>query len=314
MSTIDLRTPTPPPASLLDALPRRVALSLPELLEVARLAGDAPLPFGVAGPASTGALEARLGTSRGTVEDQAYATVLAALHDPADSLTRRGLVTAEGDLDQGIAGAVGLLATPRVALDLDVAVAPQGQRRAQVKAWHRQSGDAVATLATCDGLVFELAWFPTAAWPGELSRVAVLPEDLVLRASGVPSYLDLPYELADAAAEAGSSGRSDLVQVLTGRHPGGVLDGDGRPLPDAEVAGVLGALRTESQGRLRAMVADVSHATTTVVGVRSWLLLADGWRSLHSHQRDDLACVEVRAAEAGDLGADLAPVLAEVTA
>lgn len=313
MSTIDLSAPTPPPDSLLDALPRRVALTLPELQEVARRAGDAPLPFDVVELTGAGALEARLGVSRGTVEDQAYAAALGALHDPVDSLTRRGLLAggAEGTLDQGLAGAVGLLATPRVALDLDVAVGTGRQQ--QVKSWHRQSGDAVATLATCDGLVFELAWFPTSAWTAELARVAVLPEDLVLHDSQVPAYLDVPFELADAAVEARTSGRADLVQVLTSRHAGGVWDGDGRPLPEDEVPGVLAALGLESRGRLRAMVADVSHATTTVVGVRSWLLLADGWRSLHSHYRDDLACVEIRATGPDDLAADLAPVLAEVT-
>ena len=316
MSTIDLTTPTPPPESLLDALPRRVSLTLPELQEVARRAGDAPLPFDIVAPSEVDALEARLGASRGTSEDEAYAAALAALHDPLDSLVRRGLLSGDGPddltLDQGLAGAVGLLATPRVALDLDLAV--DAGASLQVKAWHRQAGDAVATLATCDGIVFELAWFPTSAWPGELARVAVLPEDLAVRESLVPSYLDLPFELADAAVEAGTSGRSDLVQVLTSRHEGGVRDGDGRAVPDAEVSGILAALGTESRGRLRAMVADLSRASTSVVGVRSWVLLADGWRSLHSHHRDGLPCVEIRAAEPADLAADLAPVLAEVMA
>ena len=316
MTTIDLSAPTPPPATLLDALPRRVALTLPELQEVARRAGDAPLPFDILEPSATGDLEARLGISRGTSEDKAYAAVLAALHDPIDSLVRRGLIVDDpsGTLDPGLAGAVGLLATPRVALDLDVAVGPGRQQQAgqQVKAWHRQAGGAVATLATTDGIVFELAWFPTSAWPGELARVAVLPEDLTLGASQVPAYLELPYELADAAVEAGSSGRSDLVEVLTARHAGAVLDREGRPLPEAEVPGVLAALGRESQGRLRAMVADVSRARATVVGVRSWLLVGDGWRSLHSHHREGLLSVEIRAAAAADLAPDLAPVLAEV--
>jgi hypothetical protein len=316
VSTIDLTTPSPPPESLLDALPRRVSLTLPELQEVARRAGDAPLPFDIVAPPETDALEARLGASRGSSEDEAYGAVLAALHDPVESLVRRGLLTddepARATLDQGLAGAVGLLATPRVALDLDLAV--DAGTPLQVKAWHRQAGDAVATLATCDGIVFELAWFPTSAWSAELARVAVLPEDLAARESRVPAYLDLPFELADAAVEAGTTGRSDLVQVLTSRHEGGVRDGDGRALAEAEVSGVLAALGTESQGRLRAMVADVSRASTTVVGVRSWLLLSDGWRSLHSHHRDGLPCVEVRATEPADLAADLAPVLAEVMA
>ena len=45
MVTIDLTTPPPPPASFLDAMARRVALTLPELRLVAELAGNAPLPF-----------------------------------------------------------------------------------------------------------------------------------------------------------------------------------------------------------------------------------------------------------------------------
>ncbi|WP_323792498.1 hypothetical protein [Nocardioides sp.] len=311
MSTIDLSTPSPAPRSLLGSLPRRVALTLPELQEVARRAGDAPLPFDLAESAPADALESRLGESRACVEDEAYATALAALHDPVDSLTRRGLISSDGTLEEGLAGAVGLLATPQVALDLDLGV--QGESLRQVKAWHRQSGDAVASLATGDGLVFELAWFPTTAWPAELARVAVLPEDHSKRASQVPPVVDLPFELADAAVEAGSHGRSDLLQVLISRHEGDVLDGEGRPLPQAEVPGVLDALGRESRGRLRALVADVSRSTTTVVGVRSWVLLADGWRTLHSHHGGEPARVEIRSITAAELAVDLAPVLAEVT-
>lgn len=310
MTTIDLSRPTPAPTSLLDSLPRRVAVTLPELQLVAQRAGGAPLPFDVVAPqeASTeSSLESRLGVSRGTTEDRAYVAALAALHDPAVSLARRGLLV-DDVLDEGLAGAVGLLATPEVALDLDVAA-----DGTQVKAWHRQSGDAVASLATCDGIVFELAWFPTRAWPGELSRVAVLPEDLELRASRVPAFLDLPYELVDGAVEAAASGRPDLLQVLVSQHGGSVLDEGGSPVPDAEVATILAALAAESHGRLRALVADVSRETTTVVGVRPWILLADGWRSLTAHHVDRVMRVEVRSVEAPALGADLAPVLAEVT-
>ena len=48
MPTIDLSTPPPPPATLLDGLPRRVTLTLPELRLVAERAGGAPLPFELA--------------------------------------------------------------------------------------------------------------------------------------------------------------------------------------------------------------------------------------------------------------------------
>ena len=51
MATVDLTTPPPPPTGLLDALPRRVSLTLPELRLAASLAGDAPLPFELAEPA-----------------------------------------------------------------------------------------------------------------------------------------------------------------------------------------------------------------------------------------------------------------------
>lgn len=310
MPTIDLSTPPPPPDGLLDALPRRAALTMPELLLVAEAAGGAPLPFEVAEPGDpTGGpgLEDRLGQSRGTVEDQTYRDVLGTLHDPQSSLRRRGLIV-DGEVDEGLRGAVGLLATPHLALDIDV-VADQ----VQAKAWHRQSGEAVATLSTVDGLVFELAWFPTSSWPTELARVAVVPEDLSLHESGVPARVDLPYELADAAAEALRSSRADLVPVLAGRHPGAVHDGAGGELTEVETQRALSALGAETRGRLRVLAADVSGPETSVVGVVSWVLVADGWRALTPHRVDDQARVAVRRVEPGDLAADLAPVLAEVS-
>ncbi len=306
MTTIDLSTPAPPPSSLLDALPRRVSLTLPELQLVAERAGGAPLPFDVTAPGAASSIEDRLGASRGTTETRAYLAAVAALHEPASSLSRRGLLVADV-VDDGLLGAVGLLATPTYALDLDVAV-----EQVQVKAWHRAKDDAVATLATSDGLVFELAWFPTSAWPDELARVGVLPEDLALRESAVPASVDLPYELVDAALEAGAGGRPDLLQVLVSQHEGQVVDAAGRPFAAGEVPGLLQALGTEAQGRLRALVADVSSEPTTVVGVRSWVLLADGWRTLHPHRAGGTARVEIRAVGPADLAADLAPVLAAV--
>jgi len=314
MPIIDLSTPPPPPTGLLEALPRRVSLTLPELRLVAECAGGAPLPFDhpdgkAPGGESGGVLDDRLGLGRGSVEDQAYADALDSLHDPATSLARRGLRSQEGTVDDGLLGAVGLLATPEVALELDLTM--DGVR---VKAWHRQAGPAVATLATADGIVFELAWFPTDQWPQELARVAAVPDDLSLHHSAVPALVDLPYELADAAAEAVRSGRPDLVPVLVAQHSGAALDATGAPYADADVATALAALSTEHRGRLRALVADVSGSESTLVGVLSWVLLADGWRALRPHQREGVHRVEVRRVEPGDLAPDLAPVLAEVTA
>jgi hypothetical protein len=79
------------------------------------------------------------------------------------------------------------------------------------------------------------------------------------------------------------------------------------------VVSIVSALSAEARGRLRALVADVSGETTTVVGVVSWTLLADGWRALRPLQSDGDLRVDVRSVAASDLGADLAPVLAAVT-
>ncbi|MDN4161358.1 hypothetical protein [Nocardioides abyssi] len=324
------------PAGLLDALPRRVALTLAELRCAAAHAGDAPLPFDVpattsdraggpeagpeagpyAGPgasAAAGGLESRLGRSPGSVEDDAWATVMTALHEPVGSLARRGLLV-DGALDEGLAGAVGLLAVPDVALDLDVAVQTAGGAL-RARAWHRQAGGAVATLATLDGVVFELSWFAAEHWPAELARVPVLPEDHDAGRSSVPERVDLPYELADAAAEAVRSSRPDLLAVLADQHAAAVHDGDGTAYGTTEVLDLLAGLGTEAQGRLRAMVADTRAERTEVVGVASWVLLGDGWHALrpYRHRTSGEARVEVRRVEPPDLGPLLAPVLAEVT-
>src|SRR5829696_3458529 len=291
MVTIDLTTPPPPPppTSFLDGLARRLALTLPELRLVADLAGGAPLPFDFPAlddqPAGAGSLSGRLGQSRGSVEDSAYTDALGTLHDPEDSLRRRGLVTDEG-ADPGIVGAVGLLATPRLALDIDVAAGAT-----QVKAWHRQDGDAVASLSTCDGIVFELAWFPVHQWTTELARITAVPEDLALSATHVPARLDVPYALADSVGEALRAGRSDLVPVLVGQSDGVVL-ADGDELGDAEAAAAVSAVHAESRGRLRILAAEVSDRATTAVGVVSWVLLRDGWHSL-TPRHDDGARVAV---------------------
>lgn len=309
MVTIDLTTPPTPPASFLDGMARRLALTLPELRLVADLAGGAPLPFDLATAegraAGAGSLSGRLGQSRGSVEDSAYTDALGTLHDPHDTLRRRGLLGDEG-ADPGIVGAVGLLATPRLALDIDVAAGAT-----QVKAWHRHSGGAVASLSTCDGIVFELAWFPADQWTLELARVTAVPEDMALSRSHVPALLDVPYALADSIGEALRSGRSDLVPVLIGQADGDVL-ADGEPLGDAEAAAAISAVHTESRGRLRILAAEVAERATTAVGVVSWVLLKDGWHSL-TPRHDDGARVAVARVDPDDLATELAPVLAQVT-
>jgi hypothetical protein len=314
VGTIDLGPPQPGPQDLLDGLPRRVALTLPELRFVAERANGAPLPFDVKDPdePSGGGLDDRLGRSRASTELSAYAEALTHLHDPASSLSRRGLLVGgpeDGVVDDGLVGAVGLLATPTVAIDLDVVAGG-----VQAKSWHRQNGGAVAALSTQDGIVFELAWFPTWAWAAELARAAVVPEDLPLHDSVVPGHLDLPHALADAGVEAARTHRDDLVPVIVAQHAGTSVDETGRALTDAEVGAALTGLATEARGRLRALVADVSGTETTTVGVVAWTLVADGWRALRAHRADDEGLrLQVARVIPEDLAAELAPVLAEVT-
>ena len=86
-------------------------------------------------------------------------------------------------------------------------------------------------------------------------------------------------------------------------------------MPDADVAGLLQTLSRETRGRLRALVANVSGGTPTVVGVLSWLLLSDGWHALETHTgAGDAPLVRVRAVDASDVALALAPLMAEVSA
>lgn len=320
VATVDLSTPLPPTGGPLDNLPRRVTLTLPELRLVAQAAGGAPLPFETPSettdePLVGGGLEGRLGQSGGSREAEAYAAALASLRKPEPTLTRRGLLVGD-EMDAALVGAVGLLATPSVAVDLDVAVGAEADERGtQVKAWHRQSGSAVSTLATADGVVFELAWFPVAHWAEELGRAAMIPEHLRLSSSGAPR-IDLPFELLDAAAEAVRTGRPDLLPVLAAQVTGTLMR-------EPDLVRILQALSDEARGRLRAMVArvdadtnrparEVREASEAVTGVVSWTLLADGWRSLRTHERDGALWVDVRPVRPNDLAGDLAPALAQV--
>lgn len=307
MPTIDLGAPPPaPPSTGLTDLPRRLTVTLPELQLLAEYAGGAPLPFELVEAAPAPGLGDRLGQTSAATDARAYERVLSALPEPRSSLARRGLLV-DTVVDEGLLGAVGLLATPRVAVDLEVRVGG-----ARVRAWHRQHGTAVATLATSDGIVFEIAWFPVERWADELSRVALLPDGVASEDPRI-TEVDLPYELLDAASEAVRSGRGDLVPVLVSDHAGLVIDAAGQTLSELDVLTLLDELTTQCRGRLRAMVAEVAGESPTVVGVVSWALLADGWRALRPRRVGSVERVIVHRVAPGDLRTELAPVLAEVT-
>ena len=137
---------------------------------------------------------------------------------------------------------------------------------------------------------------------------------IALSASTVPADMDVAFSVLDAAGEALRTGRSDLVPVLLTHHgEGGVLSA-GEALSDADAVSAVGAVHTEGRGRLRILGAEVSGRTTTDVGVISWVLLRDGWHSLSPYQDGETARIQLRLVDPDDLAAELAPVLAQVTA
>lgn len=290
MVTVDLSAPPSPAAGLLEGLPRRLTVTLPELRWVARHVGNAPLPFDP--------VDARAD------RHSAAAAVLDELSDPVDSLTRRGLLTDR--IAPGLAGAVGLLATPTLALDLDLTVPG-----CQLKAWHRGARGAVAMLATSDGIVFELGWCAWSAWPDEVTRAARLPEDAVIDVSDCPGHLEMSYALVDAACEMPPSQRASLLPVLIADTRGEVIDATGRTLPDAAAVRALTALATEGRGRLRGLLRRVGD-DPGATGVVSWTLLADGWHAIRPRRHGDVPWVSIQSVTPDDLAHDLAAVLTEV--
>ena len=282
MPTIDLSTPPPPPDGTLDALPRRVGADPPRAAAGGRgrrrrAAAVRRRPTRSEAPA----LEDRLGQSRGTVEDQAYLAVLDSLHDPSASLARRGLLV-DGAVDEGLLGAVGLLATPQLALDIDV-VADHGAGQGLAPAGRRGGRDAVhgrrhrlrAGLVP-DRLVAEPSWAGSRCSP---RTSACASRRCPPRSTSPTSWPTRPPRRCAARAPTWSP-------VLAARHAGEVLDADGAPLDRGR-----GGRRRWPRSAPRPAAgcgcwSPTSPArTTTVVGVVSWVLLADGWRALHPAPR-----------------------------
>ena len=311
MVTIDLGPPRPDPRDLLDGLPRRVALTLPELLHVAAAAGGAPLPFDRRRPPihsrAGRPAAARRGRRRGAA---AYAATLARLARRRTSRWPAAGCSSADAVDDGLLGAVGLLATPRFALDLDVVAGG-----VQAAGWHRQSGDAVAVAVDRRraGL-----------------RARLVP-DLGLGRRAEPASPSSRGPAARGLARPGL--RRPAARAGRRRRRGGALPplrpaaGAGRPPPgpghrrDRRPAhrprGRHRADRARQRGPGPACARwspTCPAPSATTVGVVAWTLVADGWRALRPHTVDDRLRVEVRRVIPEDLAAELAPVLAAVTA
>ena len=76
------------------------------------------------------------------------------------------------------------------------------------------------------------------------------PEDVPLGPSAVPDLLDLPFDLASAAAEAMRTGRTDPLPVLVAQHPVAASMPDGPPVPPARWSRPWPPRHDETRGRL----------------------------------------------------------------
>ena len=272
--------PAPPPANLLDGLPRRVALTLPELRLVAERAGDAPLPFDVTEPAGPGPSRTGWARAAGRPRTPPTSRPSPRLHDAARLAVppRPARPTAPSTPAWSApSGCWPPRGRPRPRRPrrrrAGEGLAPRG-RGSRRDPGHRRRDRLRA------GVVPTAASGPR-SWPGP----AWCPRTCRCAPPAVPDHLDLPFDLANAAAEAMRTGRADLLPVLV--EPARRRQSStptARPLADSDVQTARWPpSHDETRGRLRALVADVAAGETTVVGVVSWVLVADGWRAFRPY-------------------------------
>ena len=292
-------------------MPRRLALTLPELRLVAELAGGAPLPSTcVRAPPVPDArsLAGRLGESRGSrrglrVHRRPRHAARPGGHPaPARPGDRRRAPTPAWSAPSAC--------SPRPGLALDIDVAAGGT---QVKAWHRQAGDAVASLSTCDGIVFELAWFPVDQWTTELARVGGPRGPAGRRASHVPAHSTSPSPSPTRSARRCAPAAPTWSRCWWARPTATVLAPTARAAGRAESTPCSRASHTEGRGRLRVLAAEVSGDETTV-GRRRLVGAARRRLALpHAPQTTTAPACAVARVDPADLATELAPVLAQVT-
>ena len=202
-----------------------------------------------------------------------------------------GLVAAAPDLEP--------LRSPELACGLDVTVPrPDGRPGwARLRCRHGLRGDRVASTASAGGAV-EVAAYAAGHWQSELARAATVP--LLADAPPPPdATLDVPLEVLLAAGGAVRSGRGDVLDELVRRA--GTED-------PAALRGQLVRVHTAGVGRLTATVASHGDGGPRV-GWVSWLLFADGWRSLTPVRRDGRPMVHLAPAVPLDLGAQVAALV-----
>ncbi|MEO5652618.1 MAG: hypothetical protein ABIN79_00100 [Marmoricola sp.] len=313
----------------LDPVPRRVRLSLAELLLLARLC-ETRLPFPVEPGASSGLTE-RLGDTPDGRGRELMARELARVDDtgpgsPVDRLREQGLLHGDdpttAQVEPEVVTALRLLGAPEQTVWIDLGrVHPF---KVQLHAWHHARAEGLATLATLDALSFELTWVAPAGWRAELARAATVSLAEPATAQGFPDEVVIGHDLLVAGLEAVRAGRWEVLAELC-RLECATMRVEGRPVDAAEAAILLQRLDSETVGRLRASVGlllDAGGRRDSAElqappgrrGLVSWVLLADGWRALIPLTDSAEHLVVVRRVEPDDLGSAVADLFAELIA
>jgi hypothetical protein len=294
-------------------LPARLRFSLAELVLVARLAGDVPLPIGLDARSVQDRLLARLsGTRDGEVRELLARERGRVDDDGPDgaraALVSRGVCDHAGQLDPAVGAALNSFAGSPVSAILDVSA----RRRAgdvRLRSWFGVRRGLVTQLTVGDGLAVELAWFDPRRWVSQVARVVdVEPWVSEPAPMALPDYVSLPSELLAGAEKAHRDQRTDLLPVLASAHVGQVRLGNGREVREADTDEILALLRTlgvACRGRLRLLTARRDRPQQPPA-VSAWLLFDDGWHDLRPGRA---ATAMLRRREPQDLGLGAMPLV-----
>lgn len=269
-----------------EAVACRLQLSSAALELAAAIAG-VHLPWQELARPATGSLEAALGPTRPDT-DEVSDTV-----DPALELRRAGLLDGPPDgagPHPWLRSLLLLLAGGEVRVDADLVVRRRTAAHGAVRlrSWHRLHGDRFAAVSTTDGRTVELGWGADAAWPAVLTHLATVQAEPTA-VPGLPSApgttVELPWDILLASGRAVRERRGDLLRELAARAAGRtwVADGDGtesRLASATDIAEQLQLLHLTVRGRLQVTVGGVGGDGPRRLGLVSWLLFPDGWRSL----------------------------------
>ena len=301
---------TRPPVLPAASVPRRVTLSLAELIAAARLAGDVPLPIKL-DLAATDRLASRL-----TADDslEARVEVQAAIQRADDegpggavaALSGRDLVI-DGALIPEVTAALQVLAGGALALQLDV-VALRRAGTVPVRSWFGVQDRFVSQLSTAGGRDYELSWYDATLWVSQLERAATVePWGTEPATVELPSLVVLATELLLGSGKAIREHRPELVAPMVADAPA-IRWGDRGSMraadPDEALA-ILHTLEVACRGRLR--LRSWNRTRPEAPGVLSWLLFDEGWRELRPGPQ---ATTRLRRRAARDLGIVTAPLVA----